>query len=61
MSKTMYEMDESELESLISKQEHLVARLEYERPGSGGYRFEASILQDAKQLLDEKRKKPKAS
>jgi hypothetical protein len=59
--KSMYQMDEKELQALIAKQEHLVAKLNYERPGSPEYRFEAGILKDAKQLLDEKRKKPKAS
>ena len=57
MSKSMYEMDETELEAFIAQQEHTVAKLEYERSGSGEYRLEAGILKDAKQLLAEKRKK----
>jgi hypothetical protein len=61
MSKSMYDMDETELESFIVQQERTVAKLKYERPGSGEDRFEAGILSDAKQLLAEKRKKKEPS
>jgi hypothetical protein len=61
MLKTMYDMDEQELGALIEKLSHTVERLAYERPGSGEYNHEASVLKDARQLLDEKRRKPKAS
>jgi hypothetical protein len=57
----MYEMNEKELEQFISEQGQKVAKSEYERPGSGEYRFESSILKDAKQLLAEKQKKPQPS
>jgi hypothetical protein len=57
MPKTMYEMDEKELEAFIAQQEHTVAKLDYEKPGSGEHRLEADILKDAKQLLAERRKK----
>jgi hypothetical protein len=30
--KSMYEMDENELQALIAKEEHLVAKLNHERP-----------------------------
>lgn len=61
MSKSMYDMDEKELEALIEKLEPTVAKLNREKPGSGEYRFEAGTLKDAKQLLDQKRKKLKPS
>lgn len=54
-------MDEKELAVLIANQEHLVAKLNHEKLGSFEYRIALGILQDANQLLDEKRKKPKAS
>jgi hypothetical protein len=60
MPKRMYEMDEKELEAFIAQQEHTVAKLDYEKPGSGEHRLEAGILKDAKQLLAEKRKKKEA-
>ena len=41
MSKSMYEMDETELEAFIAQQEHTVAKLKYERSGSSEYRLEA--------------------
>jgi hypothetical protein len=52
----MYEMDENELEAFIAKQQQTVAKLNYEKPGSGEYNHEAGILKDAKQLLKEKQK-----
>jgi hypothetical protein len=57
----MYDMDEQELGALIEKLSANVERLRYERPGSGEYKHEAGVLKDARQLLDEKRRKPKAS
>jgi len=56
---SMYDMDEKELEALITKQKYSVAKLEYEKPGSAEYNHEAGVLKDAKQLLGEKRKKKK--
>jgi len=44
------------LEQFIHQQEHVVEKLNYERPGSHTTKVEAGILKDAKQLLDEKRK-----
>jgi hypothetical protein len=61
MPKSMYEMDEKELQVFVSQQEHNVAKLNHERPGSSEYRFETDILKDAKQLLAEKRKNKEAS
>lgn len=61
MPKTMYDMDEQELGALIEKLSANVERLRHERPGSGEYNHEAGVLKDARQLLDEKRRKPKAS
>ena len=61
MSRAMYDMDEQELGALIEKLSHTVERLAHERPGSGEYSHEAGVLKDARQLLDEKRRKPKAS
>jgi len=51
----MYAMGEEELAAFIAQQEHTVARLNHQKPGSGEYRMEESILKDAKQLLAEKR------
>ena len=59
--KSMYEMDEKELEGFIARLEHAVAKLNFERPGSPEYRLQSGVLKDAKQLLDEKRKEPKVS
>jgi hypothetical protein len=59
--KSMYEMDIKELDALIAKLEHTVAKLNYERPGSAEHRHEAGILKDAKQLVEEKRTKKAAS
>jgi hypothetical protein len=61
MAKTMYQMNEKELEDLIANQQHLVETLQHDRPGSAEYHFEAGVLQDARQLLDQKRKKPRSS
>jgi hypothetical protein len=61
MSKTMYQMNERELEEFIGRQEHLVDTLQHDRPGSPEYHFEAGVLQDARQLLDQKRRKPRSS
>ncbi|MGB2604892.1 MAG: hypothetical protein WBC78_14940 [Candidatus Sulfotelmatobacter sp.] len=55
--KRMYDMDEAELTAFISIQEHTVAKLAYERPGSSLLNHESGILKDAKQLLDEMRDK----
>jgi uracil DNA glycosylase len=55
--KTMYDMDEKELGAFIAQQEHLVAKLSHESPGSAEHDFEAGVLEDARQLLAEKRKK----
>jgi hypothetical protein len=59
--KSMYQMDEKELETLVAKLEHVVAKLKYERPGSAELNHEAGVLKDAKQLLEEKRKIGKPS
>jgi hypothetical protein len=61
MSKYMHEMDEQELGALIEKLSETVERLKYEKPWSAECNHEAGVLKDARQLLDEKRKKPKAS
>jgi hypothetical protein len=61
MDKNIYEMDEKELEVFVARKEKVVTDLSHERPGSYEYGFEVSILEDAKQLLDQKRKKPKPS
>jgi hypothetical protein len=55
----MYAMDEEELAAFVAQQEHTVAKLNYQKPGSGEYRMEESILKDAKQLLTDKRKQKK--
>ena len=55
--KTMYEMNEKELGAFIAEQEHLVAKLSKEKPGSVEHDFEAGVLEDARQLLAEKRTK----
>lgn len=55
MSKSMYDMDETELRQLIEKLSHNVERLAHERPTSAEYRHEAGVLSDAKKLLEEKR------
>jgi len=57
----MYQMSEKELEALVAKLEHTVAKLKHERPGSSELNHEAGILKDAKQLLEEKRKIRKPS
>ena len=57
----MYQMDEKELETLVAKLEHTVAKLKAERRGSSELNHEAGILKDAKQLLEEKRKIRKPS
>jgi hypothetical protein len=54
--KTMYDMDEKELGAFIAQQQHVVAKLSYEKPGSAEHGFEAGGLEDARQLLAEKRK-----
>ena len=54
--KSMYHMDEKELEALVAKLEHTVAKLKHERLGSSELSHEAGILKDAEQLLEEKRK-----
>lgn len=59
--KSIYDMDENELVTLITKQKHLIAKLSHERLGSPEYRFVSGILKDAEHLLDEKRKKPKTA
>jgi len=59
--KSMYEMDEQELGALIEELSATVERLRYEKPGSGECNHEAGVLKDARQLLDEKRRKLKAS
>jgi hypothetical protein len=59
--KSMYDMDQNELQVLISKLERTVERLAYERPSSPEHRTEAGILKDAKQLLSEKRKQETSS
>lgn len=59
--KSMYQVDEKELEVLIAKLEHTVAKLKHERPGSSELNHEAGILKDAKQLLEEKRRIRKPS
>jgi hypothetical protein len=61
MPKRIYEMNEKELEDFIERQEKTVERLNYEKPGSGEHRLEFSVLKDAKQLLVEKQRKPRAS
>ena len=57
----MYAMDEEELAAFVAQQEHTVAKLNHQKPGSGEYRMEKSILKDAKQLLTDKRKQKKSS
>ena len=57
MSKSVYEMDEKELEAFIAQLEQTVARLDDERPGSGEDRLEADLLTVAEQLLALKREK----
>ena len=57
MSKSVYEMDEKELEAFIAQLEQTVAKLDDERPGSGEDRLEADLLTVAKQLLALKREK----
>jgi hypothetical protein len=52
----MYDLDENELEELIQKLSRTVERLAYEKPNSAEYRHESGVLQDANQLLAEKRK-----
>lgn len=52
-------MDEDELQVLISRLSNTVERLAHQRQNSPEYRHEASVLQDAKQLLAEKRKPKK--
>jgi hypothetical protein len=59
--KSMYQMDENEFGEFIRRQEQTVAKLNYERPGSPTANVEAGILKDAKELLDEKHKKPQPS
>jgi len=53
MAKSMYNMDEIELQALVGKLSHNVERLAYERPDSAEHRVEAGTLSDAKQLLAE--------
>lgn len=57
----MYAMDEEELAAFVAQQERTVAKLNHQKPGSGEYRMEESILKDAKQLLTDKRKQKKSS
>ena len=59
MSKNVYEMDEKELEAFIAELEQTVAKLDYERPGSGEDRLEADLLTVAEQLLALKGEKRK--
>ena len=54
-------MDEEELAAFVAQQERTVAKLNHQKPGSGEYRMEQSILKDAKQLLTDKRKQKKSS
>jgi len=54
-------MDEEELEGLVAKLEHTVAKLKHERPGSAELNHEAGVLKDARQLLEEKRKTTRPS
>jgi hypothetical protein len=61
MKKTMYEMDDRELGAFIAQQEHLVEKLANEKPGSAEHGFEAGVLEDARQLIAEKRKKKRPS
>ena len=61
MPKRIYEINEKELEDFIERQERTVERLNNEKPGSGEHRLEFSVLEDAKQLLVEKQRKPRAS
>jgi len=57
MSKSVYEMDEEELEVFIAQLEPTVAKLDDERPGSCDDRLEADLLTIAKQLSALKREK----
>jgi hypothetical protein len=59
--KSMNDMNEQELEALIAKLQSAVAKLNYERPGSSEARFEAEVLKDAKQLLQDRRSKRQSS
>jgi hypothetical protein len=59
MQKSMYGMDENELQVLISRMSNTVERLAHTRQNSPEYRHEAGILKDARQLLAEKRKPEK--
>jgi len=56
MGKRMYDMDENELEAFITEQESKVEKLNYEKPGSVELSLESGVLQDARQLLVEKRR-----
>ncbi len=59
--KSMHDMNEQELETLIAKLQNTVAKLNYERPGSSEARFEAEVLKDATQLLQDRRRKRESS
>jgi hypothetical protein len=59
MSKSVYEMDEKELEAFIAQPEQTGAKLDDERPGSGEDRLEADLLTVAEQLLASKARKKK--
>jgi hypothetical protein len=59
--KSMYDMDEKELEALITELEHTIAKLRFEKPRSTELSSEEEVLKDAKQLLAEKRNTSRSS
>lgn len=56
MKKTLYQMDTAELKLFIPEQVKIVGALAHAPLAFAEYRLEKGILNDAKQLLDEKQK-----